>query len=264
MSNEEKYPGFSDHKKFCDVYDTDVKFLNSDAPDDYILELSNSLPRQIAYMQCLLETVTTRIETILEPAPTVSLEERTDDWLAERRDQIKVEISRLKREDEAFKAERDAIDAEFTRRFEERGTSGTRAARFTVSLKEDDNYPQMSDRTAFEDYVLSTGNLHLLQKRLSLSSVTEEHAALGELRDVYLNSLKEAGEDYNALVSLYNELCEEAAITQKVADADDLVNNKSSIEDLRNFLEDEIKRVFHIPGIEIVTKRSINQVKRKA
>lgn len=105
-----------------------------------------------------------------------TLQEMTDDELAERRYQLGQQISDLKRQDEVVRSERDAIEQEFFRRFEQRGSTATKTSNFTVSARIDDKYPEIVDRELFEQYVLSEGALFLLQSRLSMSAVQEEVA----------------------------------------------------------------------------------------
>jgi hypothetical protein len=127
---------------------------------------------------------------------TPNLVEMTDEDLAQRRYDIGKEISELKRQDEALRAARDAVEQEFYRRFEERGSTATKTTTFTVSARVDDKYPDLVDREAFEAYVLSSGNLFLLQSRLSMSAVQEELAAghtipgVRVVRKVTLNQTK--------------------------------------------------------------------------
>jgi hypothetical protein len=259
----------ADQKKFEQVISAFDK-----QSDNELLAVLNVLPRHIGKMVKSLEYLETVISElgILEPVE-ISLDERTDNWLAERRDQIKQAVSALKRQDEAFKAERDAIDEELVARFDERGTSGTRASRFTISMKIDDNYPICSDRTTFEEYLLTTKKLHLLQKRLSLSAVQEELAILNEERKAYLMRIEEASNQQSEAIAIYHELHEydtfgpdashdgmalhERALQDRI---NQLINDKILINTVKQELADRCV----IPGIEISQKLTINQVKRSS
>jgi hypothetical protein len=106
-----------------------------------------------------------------------TLQECTDDELAELRYTIGQDLSALKRQDEQLRAEREAVEAEFERRFTERGSTATKTSKYTVSLRVDDKYPELYDQEAFESYLMQTGRLYLLQKRLSMAAVQEELAA---------------------------------------------------------------------------------------
>jgi hypothetical protein len=88
-----------------------------------------------------------------------------------------LEIAEFARQEEALRAEKDTIDNEFRRRFEERGATATKTEKWTTFLKIDDAYPELYDRQAFEEYVIRTRDLHLLQTRISVSAVQEELAA---------------------------------------------------------------------------------------
>ena len=98
----------------------------------------------------------------------------TDDELAETRAALREDISALRRRDELLKARKADIDSEIERRLRERGTTSTGTSRYTLSLVEDVAYPQVTDRTAFENYVLKKKSLHLLQFRLSQKALQEE------------------------------------------------------------------------------------------
>lgn len=216
----------------------------------------NLLPRVIETLTKNLELVQQEASTILVPVE-IDIKERTDDWLAERRNEIKAELALLKKSDDALRAEREEIDQEFIRRFSERGTRGTRAARFTISLKEDDSYPEIVDRTEFEDYVLSTKKLHLLQKRLSLSAIQEELAVLQEEYDAYATRLESSINKEATAEDIYKELFSSSD--------DELLLNKINIlkmtGTLVSTLEQDLKSHFSVPGVDIRKKQTINAVK---
>jgi len=227
--------------------------------DEALLTLYNALPRNLEANTALLVDVENEIklrEMLIEHS--IPLEERTDDWLAERRDAIKREVALVKKQDDILKEERELIDAEFVRRFEERGTSGTKAARFTISIKEDDHYPETYDRTDFENYVLETKKIHLLQKRLSLSAVQEELAAMREEYEAYSKRLNKSIDKEATAEEIYREL--------NIIQDESVLENKLSIlkatKQLVSTLEQELLDYYSIPGIRVVTKRTINSVKR--
>lgn len=218
----------------------------------------NALPRYIAYLKdCLTQRQEFIYEEILVPN-NISLQDRTDSWIADRRDAIAKEISRLKRQDEDLKAERDDLDQELRRRFDGRGTTGTQTKNFTISLKEDDNYPETYDRTAFEQYVLDTGKIHLLQKRLSMASVQEELMALREEHEALLKELADHGETDEAAIAIYRKLYGESELlTAKI-------NVLKLTGTLVSTLKQELLDYFSIPGVHIVTKYSITSKKRSS
>lgn len=240
--------------------DTDDVISNcSSYTDEALLTSLNSLPRTIAYNIATLEAVETEIqarEMFIEPV--ITLQERNDDWLGEKRNDIKLELAKLKKQEDALRELRDEIDDELMRRFEERGTSGTRTARFTISVREDDSYPEIEDRTLFEDYVISTKKIHLLQKRLSLSAIQEELAAMQEEYNNYKDMLVKSSNKEATAEKIYYELFG--------SDDNELLGNKINIlkqlGKLVSTLEEELKDHFSVPGIRVVTKKAINSVKR--
>jgi hypothetical protein len=181
--------------------------------------------------------------------------------LAQRRYDIKGEISNLKREDELLKAERDSIDQEFERRLKSRGSTATKAGGFTITLKEDDKYPMIGDHTVFETYVLDTKKLHLLQKRLSMTSIQEELAAMRAEQTALRTQLVEAQtkEDINSIFAKVKEFISHNAITNISLRNP---NSFSRTEDLKVYLDELLDTVYQIPGISLVTHITLNQTKR--
>jgi hypothetical protein len=225
--------------------------------DEHLLEELNMVPRAIGSWVFYLE----RLEQEVKDRDL--FEERTDDWLAERRAAVRLQITGLTKQQEALAAERDEIEQEFFRRFTERNTSGTRTSRYTISAKQDDHYPEMQDRMEFEQYVLATGKLHLLQKRLSLTAIREELDALADQKANYLENLTEAGWEEDTcryvLVSLAQERGEEP-INEEV------IENKIKVLSVTNRLKEgmfeALDQHYSIPGVGISTKLTLNQVKR--
>lgn len=226
--------------------------------EEELFEWLNFLPRFIGVLTYNLEQITNEVNSILVERE-IDLSERTDDWLAERRNKIKEDLSVLKRQDEELRDERERIDQEFFRRFAERGTKGTRASRFTISIKEDASYPEITDRTEFEAYVLNTKKLHLLQKRLSLGAIQEELAALQEEHNFYKERLENSSNKIQTAEEIYMELF------AKHGDEEGLLRNKINIlkatGTLVSMLEQELKEYFSVNGVSVKTKQTINAVK---
>ena len=183
-----------------------------------------------------------------------------DDVLADRRYEIRGEISQLKRLDEALKAERNSIDQEFTRRFKERGSTGARTANSTITLNVEDHYPEVYDRQEFETYVLHTGKLHLIQKRVAMGSLQEEIMVLEEEVTIWRTRYKEAKTDV-----------EQQEVARKIMQElleipSDSIDEKLTIlvltKQLDQYIENALKEHASIPGINLVQKETINQVKR--
>lgn len=237
----------------------DVVPLYEDVDDEILLAGLNSIFKDIGHYFARLQAIEAEIklrEMFVEPV--ITLQDRNDDWLGEKRNDIKLQLSVLKKQEDALRELRDEIDEELMRRFNERGTSGTRTSRFTISVREDDSYPEIEDRTLFEDYVISTKKIHLLQKRLSLSAIQEELAAMQEEYTTYKDKLSKSINKDATAESIYKELFG--------SDDNELLENKISIlkqlDKLVPTLEEELKDYFSVPGIRVVTKKSINSVKR--
>lgn len=240
-----------------DDLDISLYFKQSfDVTEENILEYSNLLPRILSYLTAKYEEITTKIEDYIIPTE-ISLAERTDDWLAERRNEIKLVLAEAKKQEEALRLERELIDQEFIDRFEKRGTKGTQAARFTVFMKEDANYPEIINRSDFEEYVLNTRKLHLLQKRLSLSAIQEELAALQEEYNFYKDRLANSVNKDEEAERIYKDLFGTGD--------DELLDNKIHIlkwtQKIVPTLEQELKDHFSVPGVDVRMKQTINAVK---
>lgn len=182
----------------------------------------------------------------------VALKEQSDDELAERRYQIKGELAELEGQVSALKDEREEIDEEFKRRFNERGSTSTKTTRSRISLRRDIAYPMLADATAFEDYVLENKAIHFLQKRINLSAINEELAAMKQEREAYLKLL----EDNNWSKETCYQVLGEINITSSVIKP---IIQDLSEEVLRSVVEAELTNKFSIPGIELITKETINQ-----
>lgn len=186
------------------------------------------------------------------------LTEQTDDWLAERRAELKVEIAQLKEQDDKLKEEREAIDEEFTRRFLERGSSSTRTSHYTISLREDFNYPKIEDQTEVEEFILRTKKLHLLQKRISSNAIKEELAIREQEKNAFIKLLDE--NNWN------DETCKQIYCDMHQDEEEEYVLNRAFIlshtSQLKNTVEEELANYANIPGIAVVTKQTINAVKR--
>jgi hypothetical protein len=116
----------------------------------------------------------------------LTLSTMTDDELADRRDELRTKLSELARAEDEIRAEKDSIDQEFISRFTSRGSTATKTSLFTISARENDRYPELVDRNAFEAYVLANKALYLLQSRLSMKEIQDELAAGGEIPGVRL------------------------------------------------------------------------------
>lgn len=188
----------------------------------------------------------------------IVITEQTDDWLAERRAELKIEIAKIKEQDDALKAEREAIDEEFTRRFLERGSSSTRTSHYTISLREDFNYPKVDDLTDFEDYVLRTKKLHLLQKRISSNAVKEELAIRIQEKEAFTKLLNENNWDDETCREVYCDMHQD----ENEEDVLSRVAFLSMVQQLKDTVKEELADYANLPGIEVVTKQTINAVKR--
>lgn len=244
-------------------YDDEMLFSDNDLLDEL-----NSLPVHIGWFAEKLVAVEAEIEArgLLEPAPAIELDERTDDWLAERRAEIRKEIATLSKQQKEKSEQRDEIEQEFFRRFSERGTSGTRTSKYTMSARQDDHYPEVQDRTEFEAYLLRTGKIHLLQKRLALTAIREELDAMKQEREVYEIGLEEADWHVDACRYVLTALAEEAAAETGTAVNETLIENKLKIlertKTLKSGVTDALDQHYDIPGVGITTKLTLNQVKR--
>lgn len=248
---------FSDKDFLVDTYKLLCNTL-LESDDNEILDYINTQPRSIGMSIKSLEKAEEIVkdrELIKESIP-IPLEDRNDEWLADRRAEIRSEIAELARKEEVLKAERDSIDQEFMDRFAARGTSGTRTSRFTISIRTDDNYPEVEDREEFEKYLLETGKLYLLQKRLSLSSVKEELAAMEQEKAAILEELEEQAWSDDACIKTLKNLNED----------NDLIDRKimalKLVDKLVEVTKNDIEEHFSIPGVNIVSKLVVNQVKR--
>ena len=196
---------------------------------------------------------------IYPPIEELKLSDRTDDWLAIRRAQIKPELARLKDQQDVLSEERDNINEDFKRRFAERGSSSTRAGGYTISLSEDFNYPQIEDQTELEEFVLRTKKLHLLQKRISSNAVKEELAIREQEKEGFIKLLEEENWDNQVCVQVYYDMHleeqEEGALANRII----FLNQIGKLEEV---VKEELENYANLPGIKVVTKQTINAVKR--
>ena len=261
----------SESSEFRPTEEAEIDVINY-TDEDLLGQLETSR-RQIGYFAAQLEAIEKEIATrdLLAPIPEIELEERPDDWIAIRRNQIKNELSALKKKDELLRDERQRIDDELYNRFSKRGTTGTKTNEFTLSLVSDDAYPEIGDRSGFEQYILETGKLHLLQKRVSLTALREELNILDEEKEAIIKRLEETNwkeeECINTLVSLFMD--------ENFVDGDEfrnagLVNEyRKKLENLKvlgllkEYTKNELEETFKLPGINMVTKITINQRKRE-
>lgn len=235
--------------------------------DTALLTDYNYMPRVIAkdlvYLGALEEEIAFR--KLIEPNPEITLSERTDDWLADRRAAIRKELAELSNQQKSLTAERGEIEQEFFDRFTERDASGTRTSRYTLSAKQDDHYPEIQDRTEFESYMLRTRKLHLLQKRLALNAIREELDMMREERETYETELEEANWDIDTCRYVLMSIAEDNLTdTEEINEA--RIEQKLQVFQATNSLKsgicDALNRHYDIPGIGITTKLTLNQVKR--
>lgn len=202
-------------------------------------------------------------DTILPiPEKIIPLTDRDDEYLAQRRADIKKEIAALEMESEALRAERDTLDQEFMARFEERKSSGTRTTNFTISKRVDFNYPQISDQTDFEQYVLKSKKLYLYQKRLSSNSVREELAIFAAERKEFLDFLEENGYDNEACISVLRELYEHNDEKPPLQAFENKLLALTFADKLKEAVLQELDSFYSIPGINVIQKITITQVRR--
>jgi hypothetical protein len=200
----------------------------------------------------------------------VDLTETSDDWLAERRDMLRKRKSRVRRIDEAIAADLDAVDQEFYRRFSERNSKGTRTNKFMMSLVIDDHYPEITDKTEFDNYLLKTKKLHLMQKRLSMTSVREEQDLLRKDKQDWLERLEEDGWSKELCTKCLehitycqiDETCdteEEAAVLEE-----QLASKLAVLEAIGNWRDATklaLEDYYRIPGVNLVQKMKLSQKK---
>lgn len=249
-----------------------LKATFSDAEDIELLESLNDGAAETATMVAVLHFIEKEIlqRNLLIPNEAIPLKERSDDWLAERRGELRKELSEVSDREKAFRQERNDIDQEFMDRFTARETSGTRTDRYTISCKQDDAYPEVEDRTDFENFVLETGKIHLLQKRLSLAAIKEELSEMERTRESLLEILDEEkwSEEscVDVLTTLFNETLDTVSDTSQHDGLKNGFDSKLSLikklGTLQDFTKDEIDSQYIIPGISLVTRMTINQVKR--
>ena len=237
-------------------------FLNyiKNLDDEDVLEQLNAIPRSIGIEFEKLNIVEQEVQNreLLIEHP-ITLQERSDDWLAARRGDIRKELSILSKQEDELKEERELIDVEFKRRFDERGTSGTRTSLYTITMKEEDNYPEVYDRTEFENYILETQKIHLLQKRLSMGAIQEELAVLKEDYLSYLTRLEESSCPKEEAVLIYKELFGDVVHAEQL---ENKINILKKTDTLVDTLKQELQDYANIPGIKLVKKLTINAKKR--
>lgn len=237
---------------FSDKYVLNNNF--STFEDEQVLENIETVRRNVGYYSALWQRLNDEAKErgyLIDP-PVVDLEERGDNWLVDRRYEIKEALAEVNKQEEILKEERNEIDNELLRRFAERGTTGTKTDRFTVSVREDDNYPEVEDRTVFEEYVLDTGKLHLLQKRVALKALREELQVLEEEYATYLEELEENEWHDDACVHVLSQL--DVPTTK--------IETMQQLGKLEELTKNELEEYYTIPGVNIVTKLTINQVKK--
>jgi hypothetical protein len=238
-----------------------------------VLSAVNMLPRIIGACAKLLEQVEEAAAEFLEATPEFNLEDRTDDWLADKRKEIEKSISILKREQEQLTAEKKDIEDEFFRRFSERNSQGTTTANWALSAKIDDAYPTVGDREVFEEYMLKTGKLHLLQKRLAVTAIREELDLMAAEKAHWLEELEENQWDTEtcerALRWMHEEeqdqynMSEEERITSDAAFDNKMLVVKQ-LGQLSQVAKETIENHYKVPGIDLEQKLTLYQRKRNS
>ena len=222
--------------------------------DEDLLVLSNNIARQIGFDIDRLSEIDAEIASrgLLEPTPEYLVAERSDDWLADRRDELKKLSSSYTKQAKAVDEEIAEIEEEWRRRFTERGSSGTTTSKFTITISQDDHYPEITDREDLDDYILSTRKLHLLQKRLSLTAAREELDAMENEKVAWIEKLEDNGWSSEACAECFSEL-----------ELDDvglkIFLNQGRLEE---FVRNQLDSHFSIPGLGITTKLTLHQKKR--
>jgi len=180
----------------------------------------------------------------------MSLENLTDDDLAERRAELKkVVLPDLNKAKQEATAELDDINQEFFRRFAERNSSGTKAAGYSISMILDDKYPELVDRESFFDYLIKTGKTHLMQKRLSLNAIREETDLLEEEKERWLERLEESGWDA--------AVCKECLEHITERQVSEMANSQEEVDRLRNEAAQRITVLETVGSWEDSTKMAL-------
>jgi len=201
----------------------------------------------------------------------IVLENQTDDWLADNRKEIQLQISVLKRQEEDLRAYLDDIDQEFKRRFAERQSEGTQTSNWTLGLKIDDHYPEVQDRQEFEEYLLKTKKLHLLQKRLSMTAIREELDALRDEKQHWLDELKDNNWDEDTcrrtLEWIHNSECDQYDYSDEEKEGIDaqFANRLRVIAATKRWkdsTQSAIDDYYRVPGVGLSQKTTITQRKR--
>jgi hypothetical protein len=160
--------------------------------------------------------------------------------------------SAYKKQAGAVEEEVSEIEEEWRRRFTERGSSGTTTSKYTVTISQDDHYPEITDREGLDDYILSTKKLHLLQKRLSLTAAREELDAMENEKVAWLEKLDEQGWTQDACANCFSELGLNNTGLK-------IFFNQGRLEE---FVRNQLDSHFSIPGLGITTKLTLHQSKR--
>lgn len=260
---------------FADISQPEVLTLESHAVDfddeEDVLYAINYLPRVIGAYVSLLEASEEAALRFLEPIPEITLEERTDDWLADKRKDIEKEISTLKRQGEELTAQKKDIEDEFFRRFTERNSQGTTTSDWSLTVKVDDAYPTISERNEFEEYMLKTGKIHLLQKRLSIKAIREELDLMTSEKATWIEELDENDWDDQSCIRALTWMSEDELYTlgaseEERKDAEAQLATKLAVlqttNQLKQATEAALEQHYKVPGIDLEQKLTLYQRKR--
>jgi hypothetical protein len=201
----------------------------------------------------------------------MELQDRTDDWLADRRKELLTSISRLNKEAKELAAEVDLIEIEFNQRFTDRNSTGTQTDKWSITQVVDDYYPEIQDRDDFDAYLIATRKLHLMQKRLSVTSIREELDLLLQEKQHWLEELNYNNWNEETCTKCLEHILDRRINEQVTTDEELTLLQKEHEHRLTvlraigtweavtmNILDD----FYRIPGVTIREKTKISQRKR--
>lgn len=150
-----------------------------------------------------------------------------------------------------------AFETEFTSRLQARGAVGTMTSAYRVRLIEEPFYPKITDYSEFEAYVLSSQQLNLLQKRLSITAISELREDLQQQHQMYLDRLEvEPAQQPLVAEQIYLELFGETDIIR------DKISRLKQEGRLVEALKEDLTRMFSIPGVSFVPRTRLSITKR--
>lgn len=87
-----------------------------------------------------------------------------------------------------YKAELQEVDEALLKRMRAEGLKSFTGEDFQTTIAIRNNYPEIEDRTAFEEYVLEKRMLYLLQSRVLMSAIQEEFEAGRPVPGIKMNT----------------------------------------------------------------------------